>query len=428
MKSRNRLPGAVWVVLGGDLVSTVGAGASLPYLFTFLQNLRGVSAALAGAVLTARALLAVIAAVLGGQVIDRIGSRRAAGWGLLTAASGVLLLLVISGFWLALLAVTLLVMASSVYAPALNVLLVEAVATSQRQAAFAWRRTVLSLGAALGAGMAGLAIQTFGVKTGLRGCFWFTAVALALFGWLVLTVTGDIGAAIERPAGPVPSRGGFGRVTADPAMRWICLVVLVMAGAGFAQTDVGLPSLLAQSAISPKYLGFLYAVNLAACVVLQLPLARLARGHRRAACIGVGLGSLALAWLVLLLGSGGYTWRFVVVGILSAAGVSISTPVILVLVNDLAPADIRGRYNSAEMTAYSLGWLLGAATDTMALAIIHSAATWIFAGCAVALGVAVIAVVPLHRSLPPELRAEPAAPRDPTAGSQTYMSTLEASP
>ena len=82
------LPRLAWVVLGGDFLSALGSGLTLPFLFVYAHRVRGLSDSTAGLVLATIALASIAGNPAGGVLADRWTARRAVMAGLVVAAAG----------------------------------------------------------------------------------------------------------------------------------------------------------------------------------------------------------------------------------------------------------------------------------------------------------------------------------------------------
>jgi MFS family permease len=65
------LPPDAWVVLGGDALSAVGSGLTLPFFVVYLDSVRGLSLQLAALALSTIALAGLIGNPVGGWLSDR---------------------------------------------------------------------------------------------------------------------------------------------------------------------------------------------------------------------------------------------------------------------------------------------------------------------------------------------------------------------
>jgi MFS family permease len=112
----------------------------------------------------------------------------------------------------------------------------------------------------------------------------------------------------------------------------------------------------------------------------------------------------ASCWAVTIL-SDGLNGTFASVGfivamILFASGETLLSPSLPALVNDLAPEDLRGRYNAAYTLSWSTGHIAGPALAGVFLSagLAHPFFLALIAGCFVAAAYA----LRLERSIPPE--------------------------
>ena len=75
------LPGAAWRLLGGECLSAVGSGLTLPFLLVYLHEVRGLDLAVAGLAMACLAAAGFVANPLGGALSDRARARRSSsGW------------------------------------------------------------------------------------------------------------------------------------------------------------------------------------------------------------------------------------------------------------------------------------------------------------------------------------------------------------
>ena len=71
------LPRPAWVVLGGDFLSAVGSGRTLPFLFIYAHRVRDLPDGMARLVVAAIALASLAGNPFGGALADRCTPRRA---------------------------------------------------------------------------------------------------------------------------------------------------------------------------------------------------------------------------------------------------------------------------------------------------------------------------------------------------------------
>ncbi|MGW1617272.1 MFS transporter [Streptomyces sp. NPDC002285] len=416
------LPRSAWVVLGGDLVSAVGSGATVPYLFVYLHQACGVAIAAVAALMTARALLGVAGAVIGGPLTDRLGAKNAAVATLTIAGLASLALAAASDPVSGLVAAAACTAACTMCAPALDALLAVSVPQERRQTAFAWRQTMINLGGAAGAALAALALGWWPAG-GLRAIYILDGVSFTAYALLLLAVV-RTGGRVFRSPGELEKQnrrgmlGGYREVLGDRSMRWLCVIVAIFTAAGFAQLQVGLPALVASGDVDVKGLGWMMSANMITILVFQLPVQRAVTGRRRASVLALALAAIIVAWILVLAAEdpGHGVSVLVTVGVVFGVAEMLFTPVVPALVNDLAPALTRGRYNGAQAGAWTGGWLLGA-TAAATLLTTAAATRVLFTVCILVLFLGLIAAVKLHRTLPSTLARIPntTSPADSTA-------------
>src|SRR5690349_15256931 len=82
-----RLSPRAWLVLGGDALSAVGSGLTLPFFLIYLHRVRGIELGVAGLILATVAVAGLAGNPAGGWLADRVGPRRAVVAGLVVAAT-----------------------------------------------------------------------------------------------------------------------------------------------------------------------------------------------------------------------------------------------------------------------------------------------------------------------------------------------------
>jgi MFS family permease len=365
------LPGAVRLVLAGGLVSAVGSGATVPYLFVFLQQGRGLGTGLAGALLTVRAVGALVGSVPGGAWADRLGVHRASLLALAAAAVSTAGLLAVRGPVVGVLVLGVYGVVGSVLGTALKALLGQITPETLRQRTFGISYALGNVGGAGGALLAAVVLGAwpgsgYGVLYGVDAAS-FLVLAVVVWRW-VPARTADpapVRATLEVTREPV---GGYREVLGDGAMRWLCVLTAAMVAAGYCQLHVGLPATAAARHLPAAGLGWVFAANTTAVIVLQALLQRASRTWRRSTCLIVGSLVMAAAWLLVAAAPGAGMWGLAAAAAVFAGGEVLLAPVLGVLVNALAPAALRGRYNGAHTLAWTGGWLAGTALTGLLLA------------------------------------------------------------
>ncbi|MEU3616300.1 MFS transporter [Streptomyces sp. NPDC006872] len=367
-----RLPTAARFVVGGELLSSIGTGTTVPFLLVYLHEVCHTPVGVVGLLLVARALMALAGATLGGALCDRIGPKAVVVTALaVTAVCSVAMATASSPLpgGAAMLAHTA---TFTVLAPALDAMLAQAAPGPVRQAAFAWRNTAVNLGGALGAAAASVTLVVLGTGRGLTTLYVLDALSFAGFALLVaVRVTSSPRPADpqgEESAGPrtVGPGGGYATAAADPVLRRICLLVAFTVAAGFAQLQIGLPA-LATADGTQAGLGWMFAAFMVTSAILQIPVERRLPGRSRAGVLAAALTCMALAWTVIAVSHRPSPVVLAVAAVVFAVGGTLFSPVPPTLVNDIAPPASRGRYNGAHMLAWTGGFAVGAAATSALL-------------------------------------------------------------
>jgi len=207
-------------------------------------------------------------------------------------------------------------------------------------------------------------------------------------------------------------RAGYRDVLADKAFVRLLVLGLVAITCGYAQFEAGFTAFATQVAdISPRQLALVFAANTAIIVSAQMLVVKRLRGRSRTRALAAATTLWSASWL--LVGSAGFdpggavaVSLLVVATVVFAFGETIWAPILPALVNDLAPAEIRGRYNAAHATTWSVGLIIG---PILAGGLIGAglAAGWvalISGGCLAAAAMA----LRLHRRLTPAQDGRPA--------------------
>lgn len=390
-----RLPRIAWVVLGGDALSAVGSGMTLPFLLVYLSGIREIDVAVAGLAVATVALAGFVGNPLGGWLADRFGARRALVLGLLVSAAGAGAVTLVHEPWHAFVAAAIVGAGLALVTPTQDALLATVVEPRDRPTVFAVRNATLNAGYGLG-GVAAALIADLGSPRSFVLLYLVDALTfLAFVPVLVLLVP-------RRPltVGPAvasSSPRGYRAVVRDRTFLWVWLLMALLVTIGFAQTQSGFPVFAtAEGSVGAGAVGAAFAANTFTVVLLQFPVLRLMAGRRRTTGMALACGFWAAAWVATaVVGSwGGGTAAvagFVLALMVFAVGETLLAPSQASLVNDLAPDDLRGRYNGLYTLAWTTGLMIGPAVAGLAIGSGHGSGLFIglAAACLVAAGMSV---------------------------------------
>jgi MFS family permease len=390
------LPAAARQVLFADLVSTAGSGIVLPFLAIYVGRVRDLGPSVGAAAVAAIAVGCLPANLIAGAAADRYGARHVLVTGWVVAAAGDLCLLG-SAHWATLLAAAVLIgLGVGTAYPATSTLLAEVTPPEQRSLVFATQYGLSNVGLSLGIGVSAVIVAVpelnrFQALYAVDAVTFLVAGAVLLRADLPRLAPGDLDP--EPPPEPLADLSrdharlgagwgaGYRRVAADAAFRWLCLVQILLVVFGYAQFHAALPIYLSRPhGLDPSMIALVFIANTGFVALVALPAGRLGHRFSRPRLIAAGAACFAACWLLLWLARGS-GWPSVSLAIASAIvmglGEVLLAPSVGPLVNQLSPADLRGRYNAVNALILSVGSILG--PGLVAILYTGSTATPLFA-------------------------------------------------
>jgi MFS family permease len=389
----------LWLVEIGIFLNMLGYGAVLPFEVIYLHNGRGFSLGVAGIVIGLLTGAAVLTAPIAGPLIDRFGAR------LIAVAAGIALAAGYTGLAFAhvpaqaFAAAAIAGGANGAMNPSQSTLLTSLAAANVRHRATAVSRVAGNAGIGIG-GAAGGLVAAYGLR-GFVLLFLFNAVTYLVY----VSVLAAVVRTVQRPERVT---GGYRLVVRDRAFMHLLLIDLAMTAVGwgffswvvppYAKNDLG---------FSAQLIGLIVLANAATVVVAQVPIARLAEGHRRVLLMSVGAALFCGACLLVLSASArsgtGYA-TLVVAEAAVGAGECCFTTTLSPLIADMAPERLRGRYMASAGLCWWIGLAIAPTLGLQLLGASPSAAILLAAGVAAAAGVSALT---LEHRLPAGARLTP---------------------
>ncbi|AOR33473.1 hypothetical protein BFF78_22555 [Streptomyces fodineus] len=387
----------------GNALSAFGLGFTVPYLYVYVAQVRGLGAMTAGLVLAVFAVAALIVLPFAGRAIVRRGPLPVLLAALVTAALGALSLGLAGNAAAVLLSAAALGAGQAVMQPALATMIVDCSTADTRSRAFAMQFFLQNLGLGIGGLIGGHLVDVTRVSS-------FTllfAIEAAMFLLLVVVM-----ATVRMPHSPriedapaESAKGSWKQLLGNRAMVQLCVLGFVLFFACYGQFESGLSAYGVEAAgISTSALGTALAANTLMIVVAQFAVLKFVERRRRSRVIAaVGL-IWAVAWLTAGyagLGHGSQemaTAAFVSTYALFGLGEAMLSPTVAPLVADLAPEGMAGQYNSAFALVKQLALAVGPAVGGPLGASLH--APYIVTFLLFSLGITVLALR-LGRGLTP---------------------------
>ncbi len=379
----------------GNALSAFGLGFTVPYLYVYVAQVRGLGAMTAGLVLAVFAVAALIVLPFAGRAIVRRGPLPVLLVALVTAAVGALSLGLSSGAATVLLSAAALGAGQAVMQPALATMIVDCSTAENRSRAFATQFFLQNLGLGVGGLIGGHLVD----PTEASSFVLLFAIEAAMFLLLVVVMaTARMPHAPRVGGAPAQSaKASWKQLLGNRAMVQLCVLGFVLFFACYGQFESGLSAYGVEAAgISTSALGTALAANTLVIVVAQFAVLRFVERRKRSRVIAsVGL-IWAVAWAVAGyagLGDGSRTMAtaaFISTYALFGLGEAMLSPTLAPLVADLAPTGMAGQYNSAFALVKQLALAVGPAVGGPLGASLHAPYVVIF--LLFSLGITVLAV------------------------------------
>jgi MFS family permease len=402
----------VWLVQIGIFLNMLGYGAVLPFEVIYLTDGRRFSLSLAGLIIGAIFVAAVVAAPFAGPLIDHFGARSS------TAGAGIALAAGYAGLAFAHLpaqafaAAALAGVGNGVLNPSQSTLLAALASPEIRHRATAVSRVAANAGIGIGAALGGL-IAARGLG-GFVTLYLLNALTYLVYVFVLVVVVRD-------SARPERVVGGFRMVLRDRAFLRLVLINVAMIAVGWGVfTWVAPPYVRSDIGLSTQLIGLLLLANTLAVVIAQVPIAKLAEGRRRVVMMALAAFLFTGACLLVIAAGAIVKGAFVLLAMAWIAvgiGECCHTTVLTPLTAQLAPEGLRGRY----MALVGFSWWTGLAiAPTLVTPLLSVSPTVAFIAAAAVSVAAGVSVLGLERRLPD------AARRTPKPGEQSRASAPSA--
>ncbi|MEU6203192.1 MFS transporter [Micromonospora musae] len=356
-------------ILVGTLLSAIGRGLTLPFLFIYLTDVRGLTDARAGLVIGWYGAVTLALSPLGGTLIDRFGARRVVLPCLLIEAVGTGSLALVHSTGSAFLVATVIAVGSSAIWSGQNTILASLTDDGERQRVFGLNFALLNLGIGIG-GMTSGAIVDTGRPVTFQMIYLLDAVSYLMPALILLTLPGVGRRISSAPAGERSSGGGYLTVLRDRPFRRLVIFGLILTTCGYAQIEVGFTAYAIRVVeVSPRVVAWALAANTVMIVLAQLVVIRRLEGRSRTGALAVVGAVFAAAWLIL--GAAGVvgTSNAIVaaLGVMACSaifgfGETMLSPVMPALTNALATDELRGRYNAMSSMIFGVSGVIGPVT------------------------------------------------------------------
>ncbi|MGK5743036.1 MFS transporter [Micromonospora sp. URMC 103] len=335
------LPATFWYLWAGILINRAGAFAML-FLSLYLTDARGASEAVAGAVVGAYGAGGAIGVLLGGVLTDRWG-RRATLLAAHVTTAGLMVALALSTHLALIAALSALVgMVHSMPSPAFVAAIVDLVPENRRSRAFNLQFWAFNLGMAVASLLAGvLAEASFLALFLVDACA--TLATAAVIAWKVPETLHRRATPAPLPAAPPGRRPGLLTPLTDRVFLTFVGLSFLLAVLSM-QTSTIMPLAMRADGLGPSAYGLVVALGGALIVLGQLFVPRLIDRHRKHVVLAVSTGLMAIGFGTLTVADG--LGVYLGAAVVWTIGSMLAAPPNAQINADLAPLELRGRYQS----------------------------------------------------------------------------------
>lgn len=352
------LPRPVLMLCLGSFINRAGSFL-VPFLAIYVTEELGYTKTFAGYCFAAFGLGAIVAAICGGQLADRIGRRPVMLTALFGAAGILIVLSFVSSKPALLAAIFCFSLIADMYRPAASAMMGDLVDSETRPIAFGLMYVAFNLGFGVAAGVGGFLLAYSPTLL-----FWGDAFTTASYGLIIAffiaeTLPEEVKAKNASPTveGETPEwRTAIKRMLADTNFVLFAAATF-LSGVVFMQGFSTLPLYMSENNLDRETIGLLLSTNGWLIVFLQLPVTTWLskRDHLTAIIagelligLGFGLTMLASTW-VFFLGTI-LIWTF---------GEIVQATFKHALVAELAPVDLRARYMGVFSLCFATAMTIG---------------------------------------------------------------------
>jgi MFS family permease len=388
----------------GIAFSALGSGLTMPFLYVYLAEVRGIATTTVGLLFAWIGLLGFLGSPVGGTLIDRFGPRPVMVVGLTTEALGVASLTLVHNAWHALAVATFLTLGTVGLYPAATAMLTRLVPEDRREKVYGFQFMLMNAGLGVGGVVSGLLVR-ISDPASFQHIYLVDALSYVAYILVVLSLPRGTGALSREDAGrAVGPQPGWGAVLRDRTLLRVVLTSMVVTTFGYAQFEAGFAAYtVGVAGIPANALGWAFGANTASIVLAQLVALRLIEGRSRTRMLALCAATWSVSWAVIALSdavSGGAAVALVVVGLATfGLGETLWAPVAPAIVNDLATEELRGRYNALQGMTWTVAMIVGPA---LAGLLLGNGLAHVWVACTVGgTGVAAVLFLRLRRHLSP---------------------------
>lgn len=344
------------------LLNALGNGLTLSLFIVYLTQVRDIPVGKATLLLSWMAVVGMAAAPLVGSLTDRFGPRRILMTCTLLMSAAVASYSLIGTLREAFVYCTISALAGAGLWGPNSTMLAQMVTPQMRQRAFGLSFMLLNLGIGLG-GLVSATIVSIERPVTFELLYRLDALSFIAVFCVQLGLRGHGGPSPRTPDAVESTQRGWAVVMRDRILWRYTLTSLLLMVCGYGSVDVGLSYFVTvEIGLPVQNIGIILFANTISIVLAQVVVLNHIQGRSRTRLLaGVGL-LWAFSWAVngsAFLAAPGLALVLLCVGqVFFAIGETIWAPVAPAIVNDLAPDDVRGRYNAVQSLLWTFAGTL----------------------------------------------------------------------
>ena len=344
----------------GNFMSGLGTGMTLSLLLVYLHDIRGFSNTFGGFVLSYMAVVAILLSGPTGWLVDKYGPKKIIIAGLLFEGTGVALWSIVTTHQQALLVATMSSLGTLMIWPPQTVMISRASPEDNRQKVFALNFMLFNLAIGFGGIFAATIIRE-GSLFSFQTLYVLDGLSYVIYLFVIAGIKGDF---LASPEEREKESGGYREVFRDRIFLKVTSGGLIYTIFGYASLNGGLAIFITQHLdLSPKWVGIVLTANTVAIFLLQGTVLRLISPRNKFEVLPWLGWVWALSWVVIAFAAfvKGFTAGVLIAvsQVVFAVGEMIWSPTLPAVANELAPDNLRGRYNAISGMQWNVASVFG---------------------------------------------------------------------
>ena len=355
-------PGSFWVLITVFFIDRIGGSLIFPFIALYITSKFNVGMTEVGLVFAVFSVAAFIGNILGGALTDKYGRKSMLILGLVSSAASSLAMGLIQTWEIFYGLAFLAGFVSSIGSPAASAMLTDILPAEKRADGFGILRVAINLAVTVGPAIGGILAGISYLLLFISDCLVSFIAAAIVYAILPETKPEDTG--VQAEVNIMQSLGGYGKVFKNKLFTTIIILTMFTAIVYLQITSTLSVYLNDQFSISAQAYGYLMSLNAVIVVLFQFPVT--VQVKKKVPLYMMALGNLLYALSVSMYAFVSVYPLFIVSIVIFTMGEMVIAPIILTLVSNIAPLNMRGRY----MAAFELGRGIASAIGPLAAGVI----------------------------------------------------------